>query len=51
MRCCRPTRRAPQPSPGVSFVGRLGTYRYMDMDVTLRAALDTVRAFVQARTA
>jgi len=36
---------------GVSFVGRLGTYRYMDMDVTLRAALDTVRAFVQARTA
>ena len=29
--------------PGVTFVGRLGTYRYMDMDVTIRAALDTVR--------
>jgi UDP-galactopyranose mutase len=28
---------------GVTFVGRLGTYRYMDMDVTIRAALDTVR--------
>lgn len=30
---------------GVTFVGRLGTYRYMDMDVTIRAALDTVRAW------
>ena len=29
----------------VTFVGRLGTYRYMDMDVTIRAALDTVRAW------
>lgn len=28
----------------VSFVGRLGTYRYMDMDASIRAALDTVRA-------
>ena len=34
----------------VSFVGRLGMYRYMDMDVTIRAALDTVRAFLE-RTA
>lgn len=25
---------------GVSFVGRLGTYRYLDMDVTIREALD-----------
>ena len=33
---------------GVTFVGRLGTYRYIDMDVTIRAALDTVRAW-QAR--
>lgn len=24
----------------VTFVGRLGTYRYMDMDVTIRASLD-----------
>ena len=34
--------------PGVTFVGRLGTYRYMDMDVTIRAALDTVRAWLRA---
>jgi UDP-galactopyranose mutase len=27
----------------VTFVGRLGTYRYMDMDVTIRQALDCVR--------
>lgn len=27
----------------VTFVGRLGTYRYMDMDVTIRAALDVMR--------
>lgn len=26
---------------GVTFVGRLGTYRYLDMDVTIREALDT----------
>lgn len=36
--------------PGVTFVGRLGTYRYMDMDVTIRGALDTVRGFL-ARSA
>ena len=35
--------------PGVTFVGRLGTYRYMDMDVTIRAALDTVRGWMSAR--
>ena len=29
----------------ITFVGRLGTYRYMDMDVTIRTALDTVRAW------
>lgn len=34
--------------PGVTFVGRLGTYRYMDMDVTIRAALDTVRSWQSA---
>lgn len=27
---------------GVSFVGRLGTYRYLDMDVTIRESLDLV---------
>lgn len=33
----------------VTFVGRLGTYRYMDMDVTIRAALDTARDWLSAR--
>lgn len=28
---------------GVTFVGRLGTYRYMDMDVSIRAALEAAR--------
>lgn len=27
--------------PNVTFVGRLGTYRYLDMDVTIAEALDT----------
>ena len=31
---------------GVTFVGRLGTYRYLDMDVTIREALDTARLFL-----
>ncbi|CAM4315775.1 UDP-galactopyranose mutase [Palleronia rufa] len=31
---------------GVTFVGRLGTYRYLDMDVTIREAMDTARAFL-----
>lgn len=31
--------------PGVTFVGRLGTYRYLDMDVTIREALDTAQAY------
>lgn len=31
---------------GVTFVGRLGTYRYLDMDVTIREALDTARMFL-----
>jgi UDP-galactopyranose mutase len=34
----------------VTFVGRLGTYRYLDMDVTIREALDTARLFL-SRTA
>ena len=28
----------------VTFVGRLGTYRYLDMDVTIREALDLAKA-------
>lgn len=31
---------------GVTFVGRLGTYRYLDMDVTVREALDTARTYL-----
>lgn len=31
----------------VTFVGRLGTYRYLDMDVTIREALDCGRAFLK----
>ncbi|NTF06437.1 UDP-galactopyranose mutase [Agrobacterium rubi] len=30
----------------VTFVGRLGTYRYLDMDVTIREALDTAGLFL-----
>ena len=33
---------------GVTFVGRLGTYRYLDMDVTIREALDTAQTFLSA---
>ncbi|SMR83586.1 UDP-galactopyranose mutase [Aliiroseovarius halocynthiae] len=29
----------------VTFVGRLGTYRYLDMDVTIREALDAANMF------
>jgi UDP-galactopyranose mutase len=30
----------------VRFLGRLGTYRYLDMDVTIREALDAARVFL-----
>lgn len=33
---------------GVTFVGRLGTYRYLDMDVTIGEALETADAYVDA---
>lgn len=33
-------------TPGVTFVGRLGTYRYLDMDVTIREALTTAAGFL-----
>ncbi len=35
----------------ISFVGRLGTYRYLDMDVTIREALDTARLFLSLEDA
>ena len=34
---------------GITFVGRLGTYRYLDMDVTIREALDTAQLFLEGR--
>jgi UDP-galactopyranose mutase len=33
---------------GVTFVGRLGTYRYLDMDVTIREAIDAANAHLAA---
>ena len=33
---------------GVSFLGRLGTYRYLDMDVTIREALDASKIALAA---
>ncbi len=38
--------RLAQAADGVTFVGRLGTYRYLDMDVTIREAMDAARAFL-----
>ncbi|ASY64418.1 UDP-galactopyranose mutase [Sinorhizobium sojae CCBAU 05684] len=35
----------------VTFVGRLGTYRYLDMDVTIREALDAARLFLSGHAA
>ena len=32
---------------GVSFIGRLGTYRYLDMDVTIREAIDVAKSFLK----
>jgi UDP-galactopyranose mutase len=36
--------------PGVTFLGRLGTYRYLDMDVSVREALDTAERFLLGQT-
>jgi hypothetical protein len=33
----------------ITFIGRLGTYRYLGMDVTIREALDAGRGFLQAK--
>lgn len=33
---------------GVTFVGRLGTYRYLDMDVTIKESLDTVDSIIKS---
>lgn len=33
----------------ITFVGRLGTYRYLDMDVTIREAIDVAMTFLSCR--
>lgn len=40
---------AAQETDNVTFVGRLGTYRYLDMDVTIREALDCAQEWLAAR--
>ena len=40
-----------QAESGVTFMGRLGTYRYLDMDVTIREALDCAHLFLKSRSA
>ena len=35
-------------TPNVTFMGRLGTYRYLDMDVTIHEALDTATRMLAA---
>ena len=32
----------------ISFIGRLGTYRYLDMDVTIREAIDAAKIFLES---
>ncbi len=42
-------RQAAEKLHSVSFSGRLGTYRYLDMDAVIDEALDLSAAFVQSR--
>jgi UDP-galactopyranose mutase len=37
---------AAKKEQGVSFLGRLGTYRYLDMDVTIKEALDASKTVI-----
>lgn len=39
--------RLAEAEENVTFVGRLGTYRYLDMDVTIRESLDCARRWLQ----
>ncbi len=36
---------------GVTFLGRLGTYRYLDMDVAIKEALEAADGFLECRRA
>ncbi len=40
---------AAQTAERVTFLGRLGTYRYLDMDVTIKEALDVAEEFLASR--
>lgn len=40
-----------QKEEKVSFIGRLGTYRYLDMDLTIAEALATAREFLKQKQA
>ena len=40
---------AARAATGVTFLGRLGTYRYLDMDVTIKEALDVAAEFLACR--
>lgn len=42
---------AAKQAGNVTFVGRLGTYRYLDMDVTIREALDCADTWLAAQKA
>lgn len=42
---------AAEATQNVTFVGRLGTYRYLDMDVTIRESLDTAKGWLKSRAA
>jgi UDP-galactopyranose mutase len=42
-------RRAAEKLCGVSFVGRLGTYRYLDMDAVIDEALSFSSLFIESR--
>jgi UDP-galactopyranose mutase len=40
---------AANQATGVTFVGRLGTYRYLDMDVTIKEALEVASLYLSNR--
>lgn len=41
--------RKAESTPNVSFIGRLGTYRYLDMDASIEEALEASRRFLTLR--
>lgn len=41
--------RTAEATSGVTFIGRLGTYRYLDMDVCVREAREVAAAFIDAQ--